>query len=197
MIKRTKYTNHFISELFNKHYTHLLRCANSILKDNDEALEALHFVFERILQGKMDAYNLDNNSDSYVLGKLRMSIKNYSIDLWRKKKRAKMRWDTTVEIAALSEVLVDRLDDEDTIDVDSAYKYIKKKGSEFNKQIFELYFLEGKSHKEIASTLNIKEGTSKKRVHDCSQKIKTWAKKVLLDIKLLLFYNSLPLDLYC
>ena len=194
--KKTKYPNSFIDGLFRKHYRYLLKCANEILKDNDEAWEALHFVFERIFQGKMDGYHLDISSNGFVIGKLRKTIRNYSIDLWRKRKRAKKRWDSTKEIASLSEELTDKLDDADIIDVDSAYKYILENGSEINKEIFELYFLDGKSHKEIASTLNIKEGTSKKRVHDCSEKMKTWAKQVLLDIELILFYNSLSLDMY-
>lgn len=196
MNKKTRYSDSFISELFKKHSSYLLRYAKNILIDDLKAEDALHFVFEQILKGKMDGYNLDISSNGFVIGKLRKTIRNHSIDLWRKSKRA-MKWDSKVDMASLSEEIIDKSGTNDIVDVDSIYNHILEYGSELNQEIFELYYLDGKNHKEIAEALNIKEGTSKKRVHDCSEKIKTWAKKALLDIELLLFYYSLPLDMYC
>jgi RNA polymerase sigma-70 factor (ECF subfamily) len=61
-------------------------------------------------------------------------------------------------------------------DIDFLLAVINKLPS-MDKQVFNLFALDGYSHKEIASMLNISEGTSKWHVHEARKKLKAYLLK--------------------
>ena len=73
------------------------------------------------------------------------------------------------------------------IDAELIYKFIAKLPPA-SQQVFNLYFIDGFKHKEIAEMLNITEGTSKWHLNAAREKLKSMLKDI--DTPISIFYNE-------
>lgn len=106
---------------------------------------------------------------------LRKIIINCGIDHYRKKKKFK---NETQNITIITNPEATWVNNVGSLKIDSEYLLdCIKKLSPVYKMVFVLYSIEGYSHREIASELNISEGTSKSNLHKARQNLQAMVKQ--------------------
>ena len=145
-------------------------------KNEDEAKDILQDGFIKVFE-KIDKYGFEGSFEGW----LRRIIVNTAIDTYRKNKRE----------YSLNEAMVK--DENTTIDFDettSRYESLSVKDvvnsmqklSPAYRTVFNLYVMEGMTHKEIADELNISEGTSKSNLAKAKLNIRKILNKKLKGI---------------
>jgi RNA polymerase sigma-70 factor (ECF subfamily) len=126
-------------------------------KDRDEAQDMVQNGFIKIFN-KLDVYNFEGSLEGWI----RRIMINTAIDQIRKNKRDPFSIEDDSRIQNLEED-IPFADDEDhdvKIKAETAIKAISALSPAY-RTVFNLYVIEGMSHKEIAEYLGISEGTSK------------------------------------
>jgi len=152
-------------ELYKNTYSYLMSICLRYTRDKDMASETLNIGFMKILKN-LEKYNLAIPFKVWI----RKIMVNTLIDEYRKHKREK-------EKVTYVEEYYDSSDYSETneaiskIDCQQIYDLINKL-PEAAKQVFNLFVIDGYSHKEIGDMLGISEGTSKWHLNSARQKLK-------------------------
>jgi RNA polymerase sigma-70 factor (ECF subfamily) len=141
-------------------------------KDSDEAQDVLQMGFIKVFE-KLDMYNQMGSLEGWI----RKIIVNTALDNIRKNK--KFINDVEIEKVAYqmynhNENAVDILSTQDLLDV------IQNMPLGF-KTVFNMYVIEGYSHKEIAEELNVSVNTSKSQL----SRAKVYLQKILINEKVI------------
>ena len=133
-----------IEQLFKAHYTAMHRLAMLILRDEDVARDIVHDVFESLLNA-----GLTDVSAQYLLRAVRNRCLNYLCSL-STRERVK-------ELYALDEqeIADEELPDEETMA--QIHSTVTNDLTAACRRVVELRFTDGKSYKEIATTLGVSE----------------------------------------
>ena len=133
-----------IEQLFKAHYTAMHRLAMLILRDEDVARDIVHDVFESLLNA-----GLTDVSAQYLLSAVRNRCLNYLRSL-STRERVK-------ELYALDEreIADEELPDEETMA--QIHSTVTNDLTAACRRVVELRFTDGKSYKEIATTLGVSE----------------------------------------
>lgn len=141
-------------QLYRKYAGEMLRVCVAYEPDRDEAKDILQNAFLKVFRN-IEAYNGDGALKAWI----RRIITNTAIDAYRKKQQnGAMRIDDLGEYAEPSEDFADPLVCQDLL------KEVEKL-PDGARIVFNLYAIEGYSHKEIAQKLTISEGTSKSQLN--------------------------------
>lgn len=160
-------------ELYKLTYSYLMSICMRYSRDKDTASESLNMGFLKILK------NLGNYKPEIPFKAwIRRVMVNTLIDEYRKNVREKERV-TYVE---------EYFDSSDFSDVNEAlskinYNQILEQISllpEATKKVFNLFAIDGYSHKEISEMLSISEGTSKWHLNAARQKLKEYIENTVL-----------------
>ncbi len=160
-------------ELYKLTYSYLMGICMRYSRDKDSASESLNMGFMKILK------NLSNYKPEIPFKAwIRRVMVNTLIDEYRKNKREKEKV-TYVE---------DYYDSSDFSDVNEALGRISYNQllaqinllPEATKKVFNLFAIDGYSHKEISDMLAISEGTSKWHINAARQKLKEYIENSVL-----------------
>ncbi|MEQ8325245.1 MAG: RNA polymerase sigma factor [Vicingaceae bacterium] len=158
--------------IYERYYSNLMSICYRYARDSDEAKDLLHDGFMKIFKN-LHKYNFNGSFEGW----LRRLMINSAIDHYRKNKN----------IFSLLDSQSEQLTDEEENHDEGIY-------SEFNTQIileavqnlspayrtvFNLYAIEGYSHKEIAEKLNINIGTSKSNFSKAKMNLRRQLEKKL------------------
>lgn len=148
-------------KLFKKYYALMLGICLRYANDRDEALEILQEGFIKIF-GKLDKFKFEGSFQGWM----KRIMVNAAIDKYRKKSIEPVSYDIEDHHnLGVSEQVFSNFETEDLM------KCVQKLPDGY-RTIFNLYVLEGYTHKEIAEELNISEGTSKSQLHKAKQFLK-------------------------
>jgi RNA polymerase sigma-70 factor (ECF subfamily) len=152
-------------ELYKNTYSYLMSICLRYTRDRDMASEVLNVGFLKILNN-LEKYNLAIPFKVWV----RKIMVNTLIDEYRKHKREKESvtyveeyYDST-DFSEANEALA-------KIDVQQIYALINEL-PEATRQVFNLFVIDGYSHREISEMLGISEGTSKWHLSSARQKLR-------------------------
>lgn len=160
-------------ELYKLSYSYLMSICLRYNKDKDTASEILNMGFMKILKN-MASYNPEIPFKVWI----RRIMINTLIDEYRKQKREKEHV-TYVEQYYDSTDYADVNDALSNISCKQIYDEINKL-PQATKQVFNLYIIDGYSHKEVGEMLGISEGTSKWHLNAARQKLKEQIGKNIL-----------------
>jgi len=152
-------------ELYRISYSYLMSICLRYSRDRDRASESLNLGYMKILSN-LKSYKPEIPFKAWI----RRIMINTLIDEYRKNKREseKVKYvDEYFDSNSFSDVneALGRLD------IQQIYKEINKL-PEATKNVFNLFVIDGFSHKEIAEILHISEGTSKWHLNAARQKLK-------------------------
>ena len=152
-------------ELYKLTYSYLMSICMRYSKDKDAASESLNIGFLKILKN-LSTYKSHIPFKSWI----RRVMVNTLIDEYRKNKREKEKIS----------YVQDYFDSSDFSDVNEALSRLNYQQiishinllPEATKKVFNLFAIDGYSHKEIGEMLRISEGTSKWHLNAARQKLK-------------------------
>ncbi len=152
-------------ELYKLSYSYLMSICMRYARDRDTASEALNMGYLKILN------NLRNyNPDIPFKAWIRRIMVNTLIDEYRKQKREREKvtyveeYYETSDFSEVNEAL-------SKINYKQILEHINKL-PEATKKVFNLFVIDGYSHKEIGELLDVSEGTSKWHLNAARQKLK-------------------------
>ncbi|MCC6369696.1 MAG: RNA polymerase sigma factor [Bacteroidia bacterium] len=160
-------------ELYKESYGYLMSICMRYMHDKDSASEVLNMGYLKILKN-LAQYKPDIPFKAWI----RRIMINTLIDEYRKRKREKEKL-TYVE---------EYFDNSDYSEVNEALGKLDcgqileeiNKLPEATKKVFNLYVIDGYSHKEIGDLLAISEGTSKWHLNSARQKLKVFIEQSIL-----------------
>lgn len=160
-------------ELYKLTYSYLMSICMRYSKDKDTASESLNMGFLKILRN-LGTYKPEIPFKAWI----RRVMVNTLIDEYRKNVREREKV-TYVE---------EYFDSSDFSDVNEALSRISYNQildqigllPEATKKVFNLYAIDGYSHKEISEMLSISEGTSKWHLNAARQKLKEYIENTVL-----------------
>ena len=138
-------------------------------KDKDEAQDMVQNGFIKVFK-KLDVYNFDGSLEGWI----RRIMVNTAIDQIRKNKRAPFLIEDETRVQNDEEIIpfVDKEVEFDTkLKAETAIKAISELSPAY-RTVFNMYVIEGFTHKEIAKYLDISEGTSKSNLAKAKQKLR-------------------------
>lgn len=161
-------------EFYREFYPRLIAVAYRLAPDSDTALDLLQDSYIKIFD---NIYKLDSDNPAIVFSWCKRILKNTIIDYYRKNKM--------ICVDCLEETVKDIENDEDEL------TYLESKGVTPNqindaiqklspqyKLVFEMYVMDGLTHREISKKLEINEGTSKSNYSKARQNIKRELEKI-------------------
>src|SRR4051812_35424835 len=160
-------------ELYKLSYSYLMSICMRYSKDKDTASEALNAGYLKILKN-LSTYKPEIPFKAWI----RRIMVNTLIDEYRKNKREREKvtyveeYFDTSDFSEVNEALA-RID----------YKQLLLQINilpEATKKVFNLFAIDGYSHKEIGELLNISEGTSKWHLNAARQKLKEYIENSVL-----------------
>lgn len=160
-------------ELYKKVYGYLMGICMRYSRDKDSASEALNIGYLKILKN-LESYNPQIPFNVWI----RRIMVNTLIDEYRKIKRER-------EKVAYVENYFDSSDFSEVNEAVSKieYKHLLEQINllpEATRKVFNLFAIEGYSHKEIGEMLAISEGTSKWHLNAARQKLKEYIEQNVL-----------------
>ena len=153
--------------LYDQCYSYMMSICIRYCRDKQEAGARLNLAFLKILQHLQD-YDSSGQFKAWVSKITLRSI----IDEFRSQQKHYQTHVYQGQIVQEPELLngaYNKLAAE--IDIDHVMGLIQQL-SNMDRQVFNLFAIDGYSHKEIAELLNISEGTSKWHVHEARKKLK-------------------------
>lgn len=137
-------------------------------KDRDEAQDMVQNGFIKIFN-KLDVYNFEGSLEGWI----RRIMINTAIDQIRKNKRDPFSIEDDSRIQNVEEDVPFTEEDNEEVKIKAEYaiKAISSLSPAY-RTVFNLYVIEGMSHKEIAEYLGISEGTSKSNLAKAKMKLK-------------------------
>jgi RNA polymerase sigma factor (sigma-70 family) len=154
-------------ELYRLSYSYLMSICMRYSKDKDTASEILNMGYLKILRN-LGTYRPEIPFKSWI----RRIMVNTLIDEYRKNKRER-------EKLSYVEEYFDNIDYSDVnealsrISCEQIFEQVNRL-PEATKKVFNLFVVDGYSHKEIAGMLGVSEGTSKWHLNAARQKLKEY-----------------------
>lgn len=160
-------------ELYKQSYSYLMSICMRYSRDKDTASEMLNAAYLKILTS-LTSYKPEIPFKSWI----RRIMVNTLIDEYRKNKREKEKVSYVEEY----------FDSTDFSDVNEALSRIScqqileqiNRLPEATRKVFNLFAIDGYSHKEIGELLEISEGTSKWHLNAARQKLKEYIENTVL-----------------
>lgn len=164
-------------EMYKRTYSYLMSICIRYASQEDEAKEVLNMGFLKILTN-LNRYAVEIPFKRWI----RKIMINTLIDEFRKKKGHQKHIEYV-------EKYIDTCDSSDINDAVSRLNanevhYLINKLPPMSKQVFNLYVIDGFSHKEIAQMLGFAEGTSKWHLSSSKQKLQEMIARELSPIKI-------------
>lgn len=155
-------------QLFKLFYGKMMAVCMRYAKDRDEAQDMVQNGFIKIFS-KLDVYNFEGSLEGWI----RRIMVNTAIDQIRKNKRDPFSIEDDSRIQNMEEDVPFAEDDDQELKIKAevAIKAISGLSPAY-RTVFNLYVMEGMSHKEIAEYLGISEGTSKSNLAKAKMKLK-------------------------
>jgi RNA polymerase sigma-70 factor (ECF subfamily) len=155
-------------QLFEMYYGKMMGVCMRYAKDQDEAQDMVQNGFIKIFK-KLDVYNFEGSLEGWI----RRIMVNTAIDQIRKNKRDPFSIEDDHRVQNLEEEVPfsDEDEYETKIQAEEAIKAISELSPAY-RTVFNMYVIEGFTHKEIAEYLGISEGTSKSNLAKAKQKLK-------------------------
>ncbi|MGV6861398.1 MAG: RNA polymerase sigma factor [Putridiphycobacter sp.] len=155
--------------LFERFYGKMLGVCMRYAKDPDEAKDMAQNGFIKVYK-KLDVYNFQGSLEGWI----RRIMVNTAIDQIRKNKRDPFQLDDSIPVEDEQVEVPFESEEQETeikIKAEKALAAINNLSTGY-KTVFNLYVIEGYSHKEIADYLGISEGTSKSNLAKAKQKLR-------------------------
>ncbi len=149
-------------QLYEKYCGWLYSICVRYCNDRDDAQDILQDSFIAIF-GHLDQFNLDLDFPVWI----KKITVNTALAVHRKKNAA-VYLHPVREVDQLEILDISLLED---LDLEELRSFIAQL-SPGRQQVFNLYFVEGYAHKEIAELLQISEGTSKSQLYDAKNELK-------------------------
>jgi len=143
------------SVLFNTHYKHMYNLSMRILANHNDVEDVLIISFTKVFE---NIKKFEYRGDHSLVKWIKTIMINESLRFL--KKRDKIKFDDTIPELALSGEFNNDLSD---IDVEHIYAIIETMPTGY-RIVFNLFAIEGYSHKEISELLQISESTSKSQL---------------------------------
>jgi RNA polymerase sigma-70 factor (ECF subfamily) len=140
------------------------------VSSQEEAKDILQDAFIKVF-GRIDSFKKEGSLEGWI----RRIMVNTAIDQIRKNKRDPFSIEDDARIQNLEEEIpfdVEETNMETSIQAEKAIKAISQLSPAY-KTVFNLYVIEGYTHKEIAEYLGVSEGTSKSNLAKAKQKLRT------------------------
>ena len=155
-------------QLFELFYGKMMGVCMRYAKDQDEAQDMVQNGFIKIFK-KLDVYNFEGSLEGWI----RRIMVNTAIDQIRKNKRDPFSIEDDQRVQNIEEDVPFSEEDEyeTKIQAEEAIKAISNLSPAY-RTVFNMYVIEGFTHKEIAEYLGISEGTSKSNLAKAKQKLK-------------------------
>ena len=156
-------------KLFELFYGKMTGVCLRYAKDSDEAKDMVQNGFIKVF-AKLDVYNFTGSLEGWI----RRIMVNTAIDQIRKNKRDPFSIEDDSRFKNLEDddpFEKQEIQMETSIKAELAIKAISELSPAY-KTVFNLYVIEGYTHKEIANHLNISEGTSKSNLAKAKQKLR-------------------------
>jgi RNA polymerase sigma factor (sigma-70 family) len=154
--------------IYSKYVGRLKGVAYRYVSDEMKAEDILHDAFVKVYT-KLNMYKQSGSLEAW----LRRIVVNTAIDFYKKEKRTQSQLDDFN--------YSEWEDEENTLDDDYTLEelnYAIEKLPAGYKLVFNLYAIDNFSHKEIAETLSISEGTSKSQLHKAREFLKRELKQI-------------------
>lgn len=138
-------------------------------KDSDEAQDMVQNGFIKVFK-KLDVYNFDGSLEGWI----RRIMVNTAIDQIRKNKRDPFAIEDEARLQNIEEEIPFDSDENEfysKLKAETAIKAISELSPAY-RMVFNMYVIEGFTHKEIAEYLDISEGTSKSNLAKAKQKLR-------------------------
>lgn len=138
-------------------------------KDADEAQDMVQNGFIKVFN-KLDVYNFEGSLEGWI----RRIMVNTAIDQIRKNKRDPFFVEDDARIQNIEEDVPFSAEEDgfySKIKAETAIKAISQLSPAY-RMVFNLYVIEGFTHKEISEYLGISEGTSKSNLAKAKQKLR-------------------------
>lgn len=163
------YDNHPTAQrrLYEKFSSKMFGVALRYAQDEDEANDILQDAFIKVF-GKINSFNMEGSLEGWI----RRIVVNTALDQYRKNKRriGDMKLDDVSFFLANDDFIEERLMAEDLL------KIINSMPNGY-RVVFNMFAIEGYSHKEIADKLGVSENTSKSQYSRARQYVKTILEK--------------------
>lgn len=156
-------------KLFDLYYGKMLGVCMRYAKNPDEAKDMVQNGFIKVYK-KLEVYNFSGSLEGWI----RRIMVNTAIDQIRKNKRDPFQLNENVQIKSLEDDIPFEAQEAETeikIKADKAIKAISELPIGY-RTVFNLFVMEGYSHKEIADYLGISEGTSKSNLSKAKEKLR-------------------------
>lgn len=163
--KKRKYQK----KLFELFYGKMMGVCLRYAKNSDEAKDMVQNGFIKVF-AKLEVYNFSGSLEGWI----RRIMVNTAIDQIRKNKKDPFSIDDDARFKNLEEDVPFDAEENETetkLKAEQAIKAISELSPAY-RTVFNLYVMEGYTHKEIAEYLNISEGTSKSNLAKAKQKLR-------------------------
>ena len=150
-----------LRKLYEDHYAVMHPVCLRYATDNDEALDILHEGFIKVFR-HISKYKVGTSLKAWIK---RIMI-NTAIDYYRK--RTRRRTDEIDNAKAISSESQDAVGRMSEVEIITALQEL----SPAYRSVFNLYVIEGYSHREVAGKLNITESTSRSNLVKARQKLR-------------------------
>jgi RNA polymerase sigma-70 factor (ECF subfamily) len=159
----------FQKRLFEKYYGKMMAICYRYAKDSDEAQDMVQNGFIKVFK-KLDVYNFEGSLEGWI----RRIMVNTAIDQIRKNKRNPFLIEDEDRVQNIEEDVPFSTEEDEfysKLKAKTAIKAISELSPAY-RMVFNMYVIEGFTHKEIADYLGISEGTSKSNLAKAKQKLR-------------------------
>ncbi len=159
----------FQKRLFEKYYGKMMAICYRYAKDSDEAQDMVQNGFIKVFK-KLDVYNFEGSLEGWI----RRIMVNTAIDQIRKNKRNPFLIEDEERVQNVEEDVPFSTEEDEfysKLKAKTAIKAISELSPAY-RMVFNMYVIEGFTHKEIADYLGISEGTSKSNLAKAKQKLR-------------------------
>ena len=155
-------------KLFEMFYGKMMGVCMRYARDQDQAQDIVQTGFIKIFK-KIEVYNFEGSLEGWI----RRIMVNTAIDHIRKNKRDPFAIEDEARIEDVEgdDFFAYEREEETKLKAEVAMKAISRL-SPAHRTVFNLYVIEGFTHKEIAEYLGISEGTSKSNLAKAKQKLR-------------------------
>lgn len=160
----------FQKQLFERYYGKMMAICYRYAKDSDEAQDMVQNGFIKVFK-KLDVYNFEGSLEGWI----RRIMVNTAIDQIRKNKRNPFLIEDEERVQNIEEETPFSTEEDEfysKLKAETAIKAISELSPAY-RMVFNMYVIEGFTHKEIAEYLEISEGTSKSNLAKAKQKLRT------------------------
>lgn len=159
----------FQKQLFEMFYGKMMSICYRYAKDADEAQDMVQNGFIKVFK-KLDVYNFEGSLEGWI----RRIMVNTAIDQIRKNKRDPFLMEDDERVQNIEEDVPFSTEEDEyysKLKAETAIQAISKLSPAY-RMVFNMYVIEGFTHKEIAEYLGISEGTSKSNLAKAKQKLR-------------------------